>query len=68
MYIICKQYNVLAVALQVQLLRSVGIWSIGYDNPECSILNAWVDAIVNAEHFIYIENQVLNTYVNFCVF
>ena len=40
------------------MLRSVGEWSVGYNPPECSIMNAWIETITNAEHFIYIENQV----------
>ena len=38
------------------MLRSVGDWSIGQET-EHSIQNAWIDAINNANHFIYIENQ-----------
>ena len=40
----------------VQLLRSVDNWSAGQPH-EHSIHNAYVDAIKNAKHFIYIENQ-----------
>lgn len=40
----------------VQLLRSVGKWSIG-TKTESSIWNAYIDAIRNAHRFIYIENQ-----------
>lgn len=39
------------------MIRSVGPWSVGHE-VENSIQNAWVDAIKNAVHFIYIENQV----------
>lgn len=42
---------------RVQVLRSVGTWSLGVSQPETSILRGWIDAINNAEHFIYIENQ-----------
>ena len=42
--------------LTIQVLRSVGKWSA--DQPkETSIYNAYLHAIQNAEHFIYIENQ-----------
>jgi phosphatidylserine/phosphatidylglycerophosphate/cardiolipin synthase-like enzyme len=41
---------------RVQLLRSVGKWSIGA-NTEISIFNAYTDCIRQAKHFIYIENQ-----------
>jgi phospholipase D1/2 len=39
-----------------QLLRSVDNWSAGQKH-EASIYNAYIDAIKNAQHFIYIENQ-----------
>ncbi|XP_069805501.1 phospholipase D2 isoform X2 [Dendropsophus ebraccatus] len=39
----------------VQLLRSVDRWSAGCN--ECSILNAYLQCISQAEHYIYIENQ-----------
>lgn len=42
---------------KVQLLRSVGKWSVGTAQTEMSIFNAYVDAIRNAKHLIYIENQ-----------
>ncbi|KAM9311156.1 phospholipase D2 [Gastrophryne carolinensis] len=39
----------------VQVLRSVDRWSAGCN--ECSILNAYLHCITNAEHYVYIENQ-----------
>ena len=42
--------------LTIQVLRSVGEWSAGQPK-ETSIYNAYLHAIKNAEHFIYIENQ-----------
>ncbi|XP_040271201.1 phospholipase D2 [Bufo bufo] len=39
----------------VQVLRSVDRWSAGCN--ECSILNAYLDCISHAEHYVYIENQ-----------
>ena len=42
--------------LTIQVLRSVGEWSAGQPK-ETSIYNAYLHAIENAEHFIYIENQ-----------
>jgi len=42
--------------LTIQVLRSVGEWSAGQPH-EVSIYNAYLHAIQNAEHFIYIENQ-----------
>jgi len=40
----------------VQVLRSVGKWSIGTNN-ETSILHCYLETIASAQHFIYIENQ-----------
>ncbi|KAK9480928.1 hypothetical protein V1514DRAFT_274630 [Lipomyces japonicus] len=44
---------------EVQLLRSACSWSLGFRNDkiEHSILNAYLKAIEQSEHFIYIENQ-----------
>lgn len=42
--------------VDVQVLRSGGPWSVG-TSVECSIYNAYIDAIMNAKRFIYIENQ-----------
>lgn len=41
---------------KVQLLRSIGKWSTG-TKEEISIQNCYIDSIMNAKHFIYIENQ-----------
>ena len=41
----------------VQVLRSVTSWSIGKAVPECSISNAWIDAINDAQRLVYLENQ-----------
>lgn len=43
--------------LHIQLCRSCCPWSSGHPT-EHSIANAYIEAITNAEHFIYIENQV----------
>jgi phosphatidylserine/phosphatidylglycerophosphate/cardiolipin synthase-like enzyme len=40
----------------IQLLRSVGPWSIG-TSTEMSIMNCYLESIRNAQRFIYIENQ-----------
>ncbi|RNA10828.1 Phospholipase D1 [Brachionus plicatilis] len=45
----------------VQILRSVDDWSAGISKTETSILNAYVDLIKNAKHYIYIENQFFIT-------
>ena len=45
-----------AYDVSVQVLRSVDGWSAGQPH-EASIYNAYLHAIENAEHFIYIENQ-----------
>ena len=42
--------------LTIQVLRSVDQWSAGQPH-EASIHSAYLQAIQNAEHFIYIENQ-----------
>lgn len=42
--------------VDVQVLRSGGPWSVG-TSVECSIYNAYIDTIMNAKRFIYIENQ-----------
>ncbi|KAJ8010791.1 hypothetical protein DPEC_G00078810 [Dallia pectoralis] len=41
----------------VQILRSASDWSAGIKYPEESIHNAYVHAITNSQHYIYIENQ-----------
>ena len=38
-------------------LRSVSSWSIGIKKTEASIVDAYIEAISNAEHYVYIENQ-----------
>ena len=40
-----------------QFLRSSCMWSTGVDRKECSIMNAYIELIKGAKHFIYIENQ-----------
>ncbi|KAL7628012.1 hypothetical protein AAE478_002208 [Parahypoxylon ruwenzoriense] len=45
---------------KIQLCRSCCEWSSGHP-PERSIANAYINAIENAEHFIYIENQFFIT-------
>lgn len=40
----------------VQILRSAGEWSLG-TSTENSIYHSYLHAILNAEHFLYIENQ-----------
>ena len=42
----------------IQVLRSMCKWS-GNTYTETSILQAYIDLIQNAQHFIYIENQVI---------
>ncbi|XP_028288110.1 phospholipase D1-like [Parambassis ranga] len=42
---------------KVQILRSASDWSAGIKYHEESIHNAYVHAIRNSQHFIYIENQ-----------
>ncbi|XP_017294500.1 phospholipase D1 isoform X2 [Kryptolebias marmoratus] len=45
------------VNANVQILRSASDWSAGIKNHEESIHLAYVHAIQNSKHFIYIENQ-----------
>jgi len=45
------------VSSTVQVLRSVGGWSLGIKVPENSILEAYYKLIDHAKHYIYIENQ-----------
>ena len=41
----------------VQVLRSVGYWSLGLTTTENSILEAYYQLIEDSKHYIYIENQ-----------
>ena len=41
----------------VKVLRSVSEWSAGVKKTEHSILNEYYRLIINAKHYIYIENQ-----------
>ncbi|KAM9337516.1 phospholipase D1 [Symphorus nematophorus] len=45
------------IPAKVQILRSASDWSAGIKYHEESIHNAYVHAIENSQHFIYIENQ-----------
>ncbi|EXX54735.1 uncharacterized protein OCT59_028117 [Rhizophagus irregularis] len=45
----------------VQIVRSSSIWSIGLNEVEHSIQNAYVKIIEESQHFIYIENQFFVT-------
>ncbi|KAH0831900.1 phospholipase D [Lanmaoa asiatica] len=52
---------------EMQICRSVGPWSLGTPNrTEHSIQNAYIAAIDESEHFVYIENQffISSTVVN----
>ncbi|KAJ3493390.1 hypothetical protein NLG97_g4763 [Lecanicillium saksenae] len=55
-----KKVEVKEDKLDIQLTRSCARWSSGH-RTEHSIANAYVDAILKAEHFIYIENQFFIT-------
>lgn len=48
----------------VQITRSLSAWSGGISKTESSILNAYIDLIQKAEHYIYIENQFFVTTCN----
>ncbi|XP_050974456.1 phospholipase D1 isoform X3 [Labeo rohita] len=51
------EYSGKSTQANVQVLRSVCQWSIGTKVHEESIHLAYVSAIQNSKHFIYIENQ-----------
>lgn len=42
---------------ECQVLRSAGMWSMGKEIAENSIMNAYYGLILDAKNFIYIENQ-----------
>ena len=46
-----------AFRTKTQVLRSVSHWSAGNKKPEASIQRGWIQAIEEAQHYIYIENQ-----------
>ncbi|KAI7856548.1 hypothetical protein BDC45DRAFT_503017 [Circinella umbellata] len=46
---------------RAQVLRSSGEWSLGLDETEHSIQNAYIATILSAEHYVYIENQFFIT-------
>lgn len=46
---------------EVQFLRSSCSWSLGIQEPEHSIQNAYLKAIEQSQHFVYIENQFFIT-------
>ncbi|KAF8453731.1 hypothetical protein BDZ91DRAFT_668435 [Kalaharituber pfeilii] len=47
--------------VRCQLLRSASKWSHGTRETEHSICNAYIETILKAQHFIYIENQFFIT-------
>lgn len=46
---------------EMQIVRSAGNWSLGLEQHEQSIQNAYLKLIETSEHFIYIENQFFIT-------
>ena len=46
-----------SISSTVQVLRSVGEWSMGLKVPENSILKAYYQLIDHAKHYLFIENQ-----------
>ncbi|KAF7542643.1 hypothetical protein G7Z17_g11403 [Cylindrodendrum hubeiense] len=46
---------------EVQILRSATTWSLGIEETEHSIQNAYIKMIEDSEHFVYIENQFFIT-------
>ncbi|KAH6985793.1 hypothetical protein BKA56DRAFT_296603 [Ilyonectria sp. MPI-CAGE-AT-0026] len=46
---------------EVQILRSATTWSLGIEETEHSIQNAYIKMIEDSDHFVYIENQFFIT-------
>uniref|UniRef100_A0A8C4WVU8 phospholipase D n=1 Tax=Eptatretus burgeri TaxID=7764 RepID=A0A8C4WVU8_EPTBU len=46
-----------AISADIQVLRSVSEWSAGFRGHEKSILEAYLWAIKESQHYVYIENQ-----------
>jgi phospholipase D1/2 len=46
---------------EVQILRSACNWSLGLEETEHSIMNAYCKMIEESEHFVYMENQFFIT-------
>ncbi|GAO14709.1 hypothetical protein UVI_02028770 [Ustilaginoidea virens] len=42
---------------EVQMLRSASTWSLGIEETEHSIQNAYIKMIEDSDHFVYMENQ-----------
>lgn len=51
--------------MNLQLCRSSCTWSTGIKTVEHSIYNAYLDLIMRAKDFIYIENQFFMSHENF---
>ncbi|CAF4178777.1 unnamed protein product, partial [Adineta steineri] len=50
--------------INAQCVRSIGPWSASTRTTETSILNAYIQLIDGAEHFIFIENEFFVTVAN----
>ncbi|GKU13535.1 unnamed protein product [Fusarium langsethiae] len=46
---------------EVQILRSASTWSLGIEQTEHSIQNAYIKMIEESDHFVYMENQFFIT-------
>ncbi|KAL2687377.1 hypothetical protein Neosp_004937 [[Neocosmospora] mangrovei] len=46
---------------EVQILRSASTWSLGIEQTEHSIQNAYIKMIEDSDHFVYMENQFFIT-------
>ncbi|KAH6899655.1 hypothetical protein B0T10DRAFT_1654 [Thelonectria olida] len=46
---------------EVQILRSASTWSLGIEETEHSIQNAYIKMIEDSDHFVYMENQFFIT-------
>ena len=43
--------------MKCQVVRSMGEWHNGVEEPDISHYEAWIMAINKAEHYIYVEQQ-----------
>ena len=73
-YLVPKSYNIqfggceedllqCGESVRCQVLRSVSDWSGGQDKTEYSIMQGLIEAIKEAKHYVYIENQFFISYV-----
>ena len=59
---LCQLAREGAFQTKAQVLRSVSHWSAGNKKPEASIQRAWIQAIEDAQHYIYIGSRALGVW------